>query len=160
MFSLKEEEEADPNAQRGHTADDLCLSATHPSVSIFPTGYIPTHSPTPPTSTLRATRAHDADLLIYSFTVSLPPLARHQDSQGYSSILSIYMSTLYINYTHVISFEVKNVNERAAGLLRERENMNSFASANPTGTFVVDERGGHRFRPAFADSSSSIMKED
>ena len=67
----KEEEEADPNAQRGHTADDLCLSATHPSVSIFPTGYIPTHSPTPPTSTLRAARAHDADLLIYSFTV--PP---------------------------------------------------------------------------------------
>ena len=81
----KEEEEADPNA-RGHSVDDLCLTATHPSVLIFPTGYIPTHSPTPPTSTLRATRAHDADLLIYSFYRTT--LARHQDSQGYSSILS------------------------------------------------------------------------
>ena len=40
-------------------------SGTQPSVPIFPTGYIPTHSPTPPTSTLRAARAHDADLLIY-----------------------------------------------------------------------------------------------
>ena len=87
MFSLKEEEEADPNAQRGHTADDLCLSATHPSVLIFPTGYIPTHSPTPPTSTLRATRAHDADLLIYPFTV--PPWARHRDSRGYFCIQCI-----------------------------------------------------------------------
>ena len=36
--------------------------------SIFPTGYIiPAHSPTSPTSTLRATRAHDADLLILTF---------------------------------------------------------------------------------------------
>ena len=36
--------------------------------SHFPTGYIiPAHSPTSPTSTLRATRAHDADLLILSF---------------------------------------------------------------------------------------------
>ena len=66
--------------------DELCFTATHPSVSIFPTGYIPTHSPTPPTSTLRAARAHDADLLIYSFTV--PLWARHQDSRGYASILS------------------------------------------------------------------------
>ena len=33
----------------------------------LPTGYIPAHPPTSPTSTLRATRAHDADLLILSF---------------------------------------------------------------------------------------------
>ena len=62
--------------------------AIHPSVSIFPIGYTrtPTHSPTSPT--LRAARAHDVDLLNYSFklTVTVPPWARHQDSQGYSGI--------------------------------------------------------------------------
>ena len=42
------------------------MSIRLPSRS-YPTGYIPAHSPTSPTSTLRATRAHDADLLIYPF---------------------------------------------------------------------------------------------
>ena len=68
-----------------------CCSATcvnSSSVSIFPTGYIPAHSPTSPTSTLRATRAHDADLLIYPFTV--PPWARHRDSRGYFCIQCAY----------------------------------------------------------------------
>ena len=52
--------------------DDKCLEATHsPPVSsshLSLTGYIPTHSPTSPTSTstLRAARAHDADLQICS----------------------------------------------------------------------------------------------
>ena len=72
LGSEEEEEEARRLlCTRGQALDDLCFAATHTSVSIFPTGYIPTRSPTPPTSTLRATRAHDADLLIYSFTV--PP---------------------------------------------------------------------------------------
>ena len=84
-MTIKEEEEADPNA-RGHSVDDLCLTATHPSVLIFPTGYIPTHSPTPPASALRATRAHDADLISLSYPFTVPPWARHQDSQGYSGI--------------------------------------------------------------------------
>ena len=42
------------------------LVSSRSSVSIFPTDYIPAHSPTSPTSTLRAARAHDADLLIYT----------------------------------------------------------------------------------------------
>ena len=54
--------------------DDKCLEATHsPPVSsshLSLTGYIPTHSPTSPTSTLRAARAHDADLQI---CMSVPP---------------------------------------------------------------------------------------
>ena len=54
--------------------DDKCLEATHsPPVSsshLSLTGYIPTHSPTSPTSTSRAARAHDADLQICR---SVPP---------------------------------------------------------------------------------------
>ena len=83
--NTKKKKKLTPKAQRGReAADNLCFAATHPSVSIFPTGYIPTHSPTPPTSTLRATRAHDADLLIYSFyrTIKI-----HRDI---SSILQLY----------------------------------------------------------------------
>ena len=67
----KKKKKLTPKAQRGReAADNLCFAATHPSVSIFPTGYIPTHSPTSPTSTLRAARAHDADLQICR---SVPP---------------------------------------------------------------------------------------
>ena len=50
------------NARGARDRSTTCVHSS--SVSIFPTGYIPTHSPTSPTSTLRAARAHDADLLI------------------------------------------------------------------------------------------------
>ena len=66
----EEEEEARLQCTRGQALGDLCFAATHTSFSIFPTGYIPTHSPTSPTSTSRAARAHDADLQICR---SVPP---------------------------------------------------------------------------------------
>ena len=46
----EKEEEAEP-VQCFDATDDLCLMrATHLSVSIFPTGFSPTHSPTSPAS--------------------------------------------------------------------------------------------------------------
>ena len=77
---------------RGHAVmtshrSTTCVHSVLSSVSNFPTGYIPAHSPTSPTSTLRATRAHDADLLIIlSYPFAVPPWARHRDSRGYFCI--------------------------------------------------------------------------
>ena len=66
----KEEEGEELQGHGDASAARQLVSTRLPSRS-YPTGYIPAHSPTSPTSTLRATRAHDADLLIYSLTV--PP---------------------------------------------------------------------------------------
>ena len=52
VLAEEEEEEAEPKEEEEGNqcavaaADDLCLTATHRSVSIFPTGNIPTHSNT------------------------------------------------------------------------------------------------------------------
>ena len=90
----KEEEEADPqSATRSRRRRFVLHSQPSVRLDLSYRLYPPTHSPTPPTSTLRATRAHDADLLklnlIYYLFFYRTTLARHQDSQGYSSILSL-----------------------------------------------------------------------
>ena len=47
VLAEEEEEEAEPKEEEEGNqcavaaADDLCLTANHPSVSMFPTGYIP-----------------------------------------------------------------------------------------------------------------------
>ena len=80
-----ESDAASPRRQvlRGQSSS---VSSSHLSL----TGSIPTHSPTSPTSTLRAARAHDADLQICR---SVPPWARHQDSRGYSCIQCLKLKT-------------------------------------------------------------------